>query len=127
MDWTRVLDAAVKVVGFVMSVAVAVGVIVFVRKSLADLLGRVITDGIIASSLTKLTVILLVLKGTTAALRYVTQDELRYLHAGLTGLLDEMASVIQWVVLVAAILFVGHTFWGARQSSEDWEDSTELS
>ena len=114
VDWTRVLDAAVKVVGFVMSVAVAVGVIVFVRKSLADLLGRVITDGIIAS-------------GTTAALRYVTQDELRYLHAGLTGLLDEMASVIQWVVLVAAILFVGHTFWGARQSSEDWEDSTELS
>jgi len=120
-DWQAVLNAAVKVIGFVLTIVLSGVVILFVKKALDRLLKRLIGDDAIAKALTALAVILLILKGLTAALRYVTQAELRYLHTGLTGLLNDMASVIQWTVLVAAILFVGYTVAGWRRAIADEE------
>lgn len=113
-DWQSILSAVVKIIGFVLTVIVAAGVIFLVRRAMSRLLGRLIPDKVVAQAATILVMILLGLKGLTAALRYVTQNELRYLHTGLTGLLNDMASVIQWLVLVVALLFIGYTLRGWR-------------
>jgi len=122
MDWRGVLDAVVKVIGFVLTVAVSGGVIFLLYRAFARLFARLIGDEIIARALSVLGLILLIIKGLAAALRYVTQPELRYLHTGLTDLLGGMADVVQWVALIAAILFVGYTFRGWRGPDEEAED-----
>lgn len=109
-----ILDALVKVIGFVLTVALSAGLIFLLYRALSRLLGRLIEDEVIARAVTVLTMSLLGLKGLVAALRYITQDELRYLHTGLTGLLTEMADVIQWVALIAVLLFIGYTLRGWR-------------
>ena len=117
-DWQSILDAVVKVIGFVLTVLVSAGVIFFVRQALSRLLSRLIGDEAIAQALATLGLILLGLKGLTGALRYITQDELRYLHTGLTDLLNSMAGVLQWVALIAAVLYVGYSLRGWRAPAE---------
>jgi hypothetical protein len=119
INWPSILAAVVKVIGFVLTVLVSAGVMVLVHRALSRLLGRLVGDESIARAATTLVLILLGLKGVTAALRYITQDELRYLHNGLTGLLNDMAGVIQWLVTVAALLFIGYSLRGWRGPAEE--------
>lgn len=121
MYWPNVLDALVKVIGFVLTVILAGGVIFLTNRVLSRLLHRLTGDKVIARAGTTLVLILLGLKGLNAALRYITQPELRYLHSGLMGLLNDMADVIQWLVSVAALLFIGYTLRGRRGPAEGEE------
>jgi hypothetical protein len=125
IDWQSVLDAAVKVIGFVMTVVVSAGVMFLIYRALSVLLGRLIGDKVIVRAGTVLAMVLLGIKGLGAALRYITQDELRYLHQGLTGLLNDMAGVVQWLVLVVSLLFVGYTIRGWRGPVEQEEEEEE--
>jgi len=43
------------------------------------------------------------------------------LHSGLMGLLNDMGDVIQWLVSVAALLFIGYTLRGRRGPAEGEE------
>lgn len=121
MYWPNVLDALVKVIGFVLTVILAGGVIFLTNRVLSRLLRRLTGDKVIARAGTTLVLVLLSLKGLNAALRYITQPELRYLHSGLMGLLNDMADVIQWLVSVAALLFIGYTLRGRRGPAEGEE------
>ncbi len=122
MGWPNVLNALVKVIGFIMVVLVSAGVIWVVYRAFAKLLNRLIGDETVARALTVLGMILLGLKGLIAALSYITQPELRYLHTGLTDLLSGMAGVVQWMVLIAVILFVGYALQGYRGPAEEEEE-----
>jgi hypothetical protein len=114
LNWQSILSAVIKIIGFFLT-GITAGVVIFlVHRALSRLLGRLIPDEIIAQAGATLAVILLGLKGLSAVLRYITQNELRYLHNGLTGLLDDMAGVIQWVVLIVVLLFIGYTLRGWR-------------
>jgi len=121
MIWQNVLSAVVKIIGFVMTVLVSAGVIFFVYRALTRLLRRLVGDEVIARALTTLGMILLGLEGLEEALRYITQSELRYLHNGLTSLLNGMADVLQWLTLIAALLFIGYTLRGWRGPVEEPE------
>jgi len=114
MSWPTILSALVKIIGFVLTVVVSAGVIFFIYRTLSRLLGRLIGDEVVAQALTTLGLVLLGLKGLVRALSYITQSELRYLHSGLTGLLTDMADVIQWLALIIALLFLGYTLRGWR-------------
>ena len=114
LNWRDILDAAIKVIGFILSVGISVGVIYYVHRTMSRLLQRLIGDEIIARGLTSLGVILLALQGAKAALRYITQNDLRYLHSGLMDLLLGMAGVVQWLALIAVLLFVAYTLRGWR-------------
>jgi hypothetical protein len=121
MVWRDVLDAAVKVIGFGLTVILSGGVIFLVYRALSHLLERLIGDKVIAQAGAVLTLVLLGLKGLSAALSYITQPEVQYLHRGLMGLLDDMAAVIQWVVMIVALLFVGYALRGWRGPAENEE------
>lgn len=114
MSWPTILSALVKIIGFVLTVVVSAGVIFFIYRTLSRLLGRLIGDEVVAQALTTLGLVLLGLKGLVRALSYITQSELRYLHSGLTGLLTDMADVIQWLALIITLLFLGYTLRGWR-------------
>ena len=76
IDWRDILDAAVKVIGFFLTIIASGGVMFFVHRALTQLLGRLVKDEAVARAGTTLVLILLGLKAVTAALRYVTQPEL---------------------------------------------------
>jgi hypothetical protein len=125
MSWPTILSALVKIIGFVLTAVVSGGVIFFIYRALSRLLGRLIGDQVIAQALTTLGLVLLGLKGLVRALSYITQDELRYLHGGLTGLLTDMADVIQWLALIATLLFLGYTLRGWRGPTEEQAEEEE--
>jgi hypothetical protein len=119
MAWQDVLDAAVKVIGFTLTAALSAAVMVFVYRTLSRLLGRLIGDEVIARTGIVLAMVLLGIEGLEASLAYITQPELRYLHTSLTGLLNQMAGVIRWLVLVSGVFFIGYTLRGWRGPTGD--------
>lgn len=125
MDWRIVLNALLKIVGFVLTVVLTGGVMFLVYRALSRLLDRLIGDKVIAKAGTMLALLLLGLKGLEAALSYVTQPDLWYLHSGLMGLLSGMADVIQWLVWIIALLFIGYTLRGWRGPAESEEEEEE--
>ena len=125
VNWWNILDAFVKVVGFVLTVGLSVAVILFVHRGMSRLLGRLVGDKVVAKAFSTLALILLGLEGLTGALRYVTQEHLRYLHNGLMDLLNGMAGVVQWLVLIAVLLFVAYTFRGWRGPMQEEEEEEE--
>lgn len=125
MSWPTILSALVKIIGFVLTVVVSAGVIFFIYRTLSRQLGRLIGDEVVAQALTTLGLVLLGLKGLVRALSYITQSELRYLHSGLTGLLTDMADVIQWLALIITLLFLGYTLRGWRGPTEEQAEEEE--
>jgi hypothetical protein len=105
-------------VGFVLAIALTAGVILLVRKPIIRILQYLVGDETVARSGAIFALILLGLQGLTVALNYITQENLSRLFGGLTGLLDGLAGVIQWVVYIAALLFIGYSLRGWKKPSD---------
>jgi hypothetical protein len=57
----------------------------------------------------KFLLLLLALRGLSAAIGFINQMQLSVLLGGIVRLLDDLAGVIQWVAYVAALLFIGYS------------------
>ncbi len=118
----RVLSFLVGVSGFVLALAIAGGVIWFLRAPLRKVLQQLIGDKEIAEAGTWFVLVLLGVHGAKAALGYVTQTHLKLLLSGLIDLLMGMADVIRWVVYIAALLFIGYSLQARRLGAKEKEE-----
>lgn len=110
-----VLEFLTGLAGFVLALAITAAIIWFIRAPLGRVLQVLIGDKVVAEAGSFFVLILLGLYGLRAALNYITQANLSLLFRGLTGLLVDLAGVIQWVIYIAALLFIGYSLQ-ARQS-----------
>ncbi len=111
-------------VGFCLALVITAGVIWLIRKPLGTVLQQLIGDKAIAEAGSLFVLVLLGLYGLRAALNYITQANLSVLFSGLTGLLLDMASAIQWVIYIGALLFIGYSIQ-ARHSKAGHDKEQE--
>lgn len=107
-----------QVVGILIAGGVTLAVVVLVQGPLERFLLYLLGDRVVARTATVFTVILFSLHGLATVLDYITQPQLHVVLAGLTGLLLRLADVLQWVVQVAALLFVGYALRQIRLGQE---------
>lgn len=127
----EVIKVFISLFGFVIILAITVALIIFLRKPLAQILGKLITDDAIAKKIGLFIFILLALAGLYNAIgsffpdRYVNLYSIdskfqfgEFLHFGLYGLLNLLngfAEVLKWAVIAVAIFFVGYSIHGASK------------
>jgi hypothetical protein len=118
-----VVKGFIGVLGFILCLAITAALIFFLRKPLAQLIGKLISDEEVAKKLALFITILLGLAGLYSAVGalypdnygalFTLDDKFRFgqlIHLALFGLLDLLrafAGVLQWAVLVVAVFFVG--------------------
>ena len=111
--------------GFVVSLALTAALIMFLRKPLAQLLGKLIDDETIAQKISLFVFVLLALAGLYSAIgsfypdRYANLFSINnkfqvgeFFHLALYGLLNLLsgfAEVLKWAVVAVAIFFVGYS------------------
>jgi hypothetical protein len=105
-------------IGFLLAIAIAAGLVFWIRKPLADLLGRLVGDETIASAGAMFVAVLIGLHGLTTAFGFIRQTHLQTLFSRLFSMLDRMAGSIQWVIYIAALLFIGWSIKGRGTSGE---------
>ena len=108
----------VGIVGFLLALAIAAGLIFWLRKPLKDLLQRLVDDETIASAGALFVAVLIGLYGLTTAFEFIQETHINRLFSNLFGMLNQMAGVIQWVVYIAALLFIGWSIRGKGASGE---------
>jgi len=122
---TDVAKGFIGLLGFILSLALTAGLIIFLRKPLAQLLGKLIDDETIAQKIILFVFALLALAGLYSAIgsfypdRYVNLFNIdnkfqvgEFFHLtlyGLLNLLSGFAEVIKWAVVAVAIFFVGYS------------------
>ncbi len=104
--------------GFGLALATAAGAIYLVRAPLSRVLQQLIGDKAVAEAGTQFVLVLLGLYGLKAALGYITQAQLSLIFRGPLELLTNMAGVIQWVIQIAALLFIGYSLQARRSVAE---------
>ena len=112
------LRVLVGFLGFVLSLAIAAGLIVWLRKPLKDLLLRLVEDETIAAAGALFVAILIGLYGLSTAFTFIREAHVTQLFGTLFTMLDQMAGVIQWVIYIAALLFIGWSIRGKGAAGE---------
>ena len=111
--------------GFIITLALTVSVIVFLRKPLAQLLGKLIGDADIAKKISLFIFALLALAGLYGAIGSLYPDKYSTLFTidnkfqfgelihfalyGLLNLISGFVEVLKWAVVAVAIFFVGYS------------------
>jgi len=104
--------------GFVFSLAIAAGLIVWLRKPLEELLLRLVEDETIAAAGALFVAALIGLYGLSTAFTFIGEAHVTQLFGNLFSMLDRMAGVIQWVIYIAALLFIGWSIRGKGAAGE---------
>jgi hypothetical protein len=99
----------IAVIGFVSALAITAGVINLIRVPLTQFLNHLLGDETIAMFGVTLVILLMVIKGLSAAFGFITNDSFRLLLSRLISLLGNLAGVIEWVAYIAALLFIGYS------------------
>ena len=107
MDTIQVFNIIAGLAGFFFAVAITVAVVFFSRKPVTSFLTHVLGDEVIAKTGATFVIILMALEGFRFAFGYITQPQLYTFFSGITNLLNSLAGVLQWVVYIAALLFIG--------------------
>jgi len=119
MDTNQVFSIITGLVGFLAAAAITAAVVFFARKPINSFLSHVLGDDLIAKTGTAFVVILLVLEGFRYTFNFITQPQVNTFFNGLSNLLDGLAGVIQWVVYIAALLFIGFSIQKFVKSKEE--------
>jgi hypothetical protein len=122
---TDVVKGFIGILGFVISLALTAAAIMFLRKPLAQLLGKLIDDETIAQKISLFIFVLLALAGLYSAIgsfypdRYANLFSIdnkfqvgEFFHFALYGLLNLLsgyAEVLKWAVVAVAVFFVGYS------------------
>ncbi|MDI7277094.1 MAG: hypothetical protein QME94_14055 [Anaerolineae bacterium] len=114
VTWHNVVGFLTGLAGFGLALLIAAAVIWLVRAPLKRVLAILIGDKALAEAGSAFVLLILGLHGLRAALSYITQPNLSRIFGGLTGLLLDMAGVLQWAAYVGAILFVGYSLQARR-------------
>ena len=104
----------VGVAGFLLALGLTAVVIMLVRKPLAQFLARIVRDEKVANMGATFVLVLLALRGLEGILDSINQTHLNFLFGKITGMLAGMANDIQWVIYIAALLFIGYSLQGWR-------------
>ena len=104
----------VGVAGFLLALGLTAAVILLVRKPLAQFLARIVRDEKVANMGATFVLVLLALRGLEGILDSINQTHLNFLFGKITGMLAGMANDIQWVIYIAALLFIGYSLQGWR-------------
>lgn len=104
----------VGVAGFLLALGLTAAVIMLVRKPLAQFLARIVRDEKVANMGATFVLVLLALRGLEGILDSINQTHLNFLFGKITGMLAGMANDIQWVIYIAALLFIGYSLQGWR-------------
>ena len=104
----------VGVAGFLLALGLTAAVIMLVRKPLAQFLARIVRDEKVANMGATFVLVLLALRGLEGILDSINQTHLNFLFGKMTGMLAGMANDIQWVIYIAALLFIGYSLQGWR-------------
>jgi hypothetical protein len=127
-----VVKGFIGILGFIISLAIAGAVIMFLRKPLTQLAGKLIGDEAIAQKISIFVFALLALAGLYSAIGALYPDKYANLFSidnkfqvgeffhfalyGLLNLLSAFAEVLKWAVIAVAIFFVGYSL---RKAKED--------
>ena len=112
IDWNSVFWFVVRLLGFLLAVALTVGVIYWLRQRLISFLTELIPNEKLVSTGTTFVMLLLGLQGAGWALNYINQAQLNTLLNGLVSLSQGLAGVIQWAVYIAALFFIAYAIKG---------------
>lgn len=121
--------------GFIVTIALTVGVIILLRKPLATFLSRLINDETVIKYAVLFISILIGLVGLRAAFEaffpgqgtVVLGDNvqfgsiMRFIVDGLVNLLNGYVDIIQWAVYPIALLFIGFSLRGWKGPKEPKE------
>lgn len=102
------VDLLGQVVGVLIAGGLTLAVVVLLQRPVERFLLHLLDDPVVARMGTLFVVILLSLHGLATVLDYITQPELHAILGNLSGLLLRMAGAVQWLVQVAALLFIGY-------------------
>jgi len=103
----------------VLALILAAVVIFFVRKPLTAFLTLIVKDEKVAKFGATFLLILLGLRGFEAATDMINQMHASFFFNNITNLLHGMASDIQWVVYIGALLFIGYAIMGWKGKTEE--------
>jgi hypothetical protein len=103
------VDLLGQVVGILIAGGLTLAVVVLLQRPVERFLLHLLQDPVVARTGTLFVVVLLTLHGLATVLDYITQPELHAILGGLSGLLLRMAEAVQWLVQVAALLFIGYS------------------
>jgi hypothetical protein len=112
------VDLLGQVVGILIAGGLTLAVVVLLQGPVERFLLHLLNDPVVARMGTLFIVVLFSLHGLAAVLDYITQPELHAILGGLSALLLRMADAVQWLVQVAALLFIGYAL-GGRRGTED--------
>ncbi len=117
--WTGFVSGLIGVLGFLLAAGAAVAVIYLIRRPLKEFLERLLGDEVVARAGTTFVLILLGLRGVTAAFGFIRQPNLREFVDGVLGMLSGMADEVQWVIWIGALLFIGYAIRGKTKSDTE--------
>jgi hypothetical protein len=115
----QILNFITGLAGFFFAVAITVAVVYFARKPINSFLNHILQDEVIAKTGTTFVIILLALEGFRYTFGFITQPQVNTFFNGLSNLLNGLAGVIQWVVYIAALLFIGFSIQKFVKSEEE--------
>lgn len=118
MDTNEVFSIIAGLVGFFFAAAITVAVVFFARKPVSTFLTHILGDEVIAKVGTTFVAILLGLVGFRYTFGFITQPQVSTFFHGIANLLDGLAGVLQWVVYIAALLFIGFSIQKFVKSSD---------
>lgn len=107
-----------QVVGILIAGGLTLAVVVLLQRPVERFLLHLLGDPVVARMGTLFIVVLLSLHGLATVLDYITQPELHAILGNLSGLLLRMAEAVQWLVQVAALLFIGYALKKGSGSRE---------
>jgi hypothetical protein len=91
------------------ALAITAGVIHLIRVPLTQFLNHLLGDETIAMFGVTLVILLMVIKGLSAAFAFITNESFRFVLSRLVSLLGNLAGVIEWAAYIAALLFIGYS------------------
>jgi hypothetical protein len=115
------VDLLGQVVGILIAGGLTLAVVVLLQGPVERFLLHLLNDPVVARMGTLFIVVLFSLHGLATVLDYITQPELHAILGGLSALLLRMADAVQWLIQVAALLFIGYSLrrgWGNRDVAE---------
>lgn len=109
----------IAVIGFLSALAITAGVIHLIRVPLTQFLNHLLGDETVAMFGVTLVILLMVIKGLSAAFGFITNDSFRFLLSRLVSLLGNLAGVIEWAAYIAALLFIGYSIRKRNEMKAD--------
>lgn len=104
--------------GFLLAAVITIGVIYIIRQPLAQVLSRLVDDEVVVRFGVTFVLLIIGIKGLSAAFGFITHDGFRQFSTRLISLLDNLAGVVQWVAYIAALLFIGYSIRKWREIKE---------